>query len=140
MEKMDFKKELKPLYQASAKEALQVQVPPLSYLMVDGQGDPNTAQSYKDALEALFPMAYTLKLMVKKGTQALDYGVMPLYGLCAQMPHIGPFSDEGPAIEKMHQFIAERGQLRGKHHEIYLSDIRRTVPEKWKTINRQPMQ
>ena len=54
--------------------------------------------------------------------------------------HIGPFSEEGPAIEKVHQFITERGRLSGKHHEIYLSDIRKADPSKWKTIIRQPMQ
>jgi hypothetical protein len=61
-------------------------------------------------------------------------------GLCAQVMHIGSFSDEGPTIEKMHQFIISRGcELRDKHHEIYLSDFRRTVPEKLKTVIRQPM-
>lgn len=58
----------------------------------------------------------------------------------AQIMHIGPFSEEGPNIEKVHRFIEESGcQRRGKHHEIYLSDIRRAAPEKWKTIVRQPM-
>ena len=53
--------------------------------------------------------------------------------------HIGPFSEEGPTVERVHAFIAEKGGKRkGKHHEIYLSDIRRANPEKWKTIVRQP--
>ena len=61
-------------------------------------------------------------------------------GKAAQTLHIGPFSEEGPTIERVHSFIEENGsQLRGKHHEIYLSDTRRTAPEKWKTIIRQPM-
>jgi hypothetical protein len=60
-------------------------------------------------------------------------------GKCAQVLHIGPFSAEGPTIEKVHQFIAARGQRTGKHHEIYLSDIRKAAPAKWKTIIRQPM-
>ncbi len=202
MEKVDFKKELKHLYQASANEVVVVDVPPMNFLMVDGQGDPNTAQSYKDAVEALFSVAYTLKFLVKKGPVGPDYGVMPLEGLwwaddmahfgsgskshwkwtalimqppfispamvdsamaavrqkkglvaldklrlqtfaegrCAQILHIGPFSQEAPTIEKVHRFIQARGALRGKHHEIYLSDIRRTVPEKWKTLIRQPLQ
>lgn len=43
-------------------------------------------------------------------------------------------------IEKVHRFIEETGRrMAGKHHEIYLSDIRRAAPEKWKTIIRQPM-
>jgi hypothetical protein len=61
-------------------------------------------------------------------------------GRCAQILHIGPFSEEGPTIEKVHQFIASRGKRIGKHHEIYLSDIRKADPAKWKTIIRQPMQ
>jgi hypothetical protein len=61
-------------------------------------------------------------------------------GVCAQLMHIGPFSDEGPNIQRVHQFIeAGGGKLRGKHHEIYLSDLRKAAPEKWKTIIRQPM-
>ncbi len=60
-------------------------------------------------------------------------------GLCAQILHVGPFSDEGPTIQRIHDFINERSALAGKHHEIYLSDIRRAVPAKWKTIIRQPM-
>lgn len=60
-------------------------------------------------------------------------------GLSCQTLHIGPFSQEGPVIEKMHQTIEEAGlQLAGKHHEIYLSDFRRTAPEKLRTILRQP--
>ncbi|MCP5062742.1 MAG: hypothetical protein GY936_09785 [Ignavibacteriae bacterium] len=58
----------------------------------------------------------------------------------AQIMHLGPFSEEGPTIEKLHEFIEENGfKLDGKHHEIYLSDIRRAAPEKWKTIIRQPI-
>lgn len=61
-------------------------------------------------------------------------------GMCAQILHIGPFSAEGPTIERVHRFIAASGcKLCGKHHEIYLSDIRKAAPEKWKTIIRQPM-
>lgn len=202
MEKIDLKKDLKNLYQASAKDVVLVDVPAMNYLMVDGEGDPNTAPAYADAVEVLFMVAYALKFLVKKGASAIDYGVMPLEGLwwaddmskfsstdksgwkwtamimqpafvtpelvaqaiaevkikknpraigkirlaclaegrCAQILHIGPFSEEGPAIGKVHQFIAGRGRLSGKHHEIYLSDIRKADPSKWKTIIRQPMQ
>ncbi len=62
-------------------------------------------------------------------------------GLCAQIMHIGPFSAEGPTVERLHKFIADCGRKpAGKHHEIYLSDIRKAAPEKWKTLIRQPMQ
>ena len=202
MEKIDIKKELKHLYQPSAKEVVQVDVPPMNYLMIDGDGDPNNSQAFSDAVEALFAVSYAVKFMIKKGTLALDYGVMPLEGLwwvddmskysiedksnwkwtlmimqpdfvtkemidsaisevkkkknpvaisklrfealsegrCAQILHIGPFSAEGPTIDKVHQFIYSRGKRIGKHHEIYLSDIRKANPAKWKTVIRQPMQ
>jgi len=195
------KKELKQLYQASAKDVVEVDVPALRFLMVDGQGDPNTSQAYAQAVEALFSVSYTAKFIVKKGPQAIDYAVMPLEGLwwaddmssfhpgdkakwkwtamivqpgfvsndvidaamaevrkkkkapgidrlrleeftegrCAQVLHVGPFSEEGPTIERLHAFIDARSGRSGKHHEIYLSDIRRTQPSRWKTIVRQPM-
>lgn len=202
MKKIDFKKELKHLYGASAKKVEVVEVPEMNFLMIDGEGDPNTAKSYSDAIEALYPLSYALKFSIKKGELGIDYGVMPLEGLwwaddmsafivgnkdawkwtmmimqpefitlemvetqrqevqrkknpvslplvrleayregkAAQIMHIGPFSEEGPAIEKVHSFIENNGCRRmGKHHEIYLSDIRRAAPEKWKTIIRQPM-
>lgn len=201
MEKVDLKKEFKHLYQPSVKEVVEVEVPMFNYLMIDGEGDPNTSQEYSKAVEALFSVSYTAKFMVKKGIQALDYAVMPLEGLwwaedmaaftandkaqwkwtmmilqptfvkneviehamskvlkkknlpaisklrletfiegrCAQILHIGPFSEEGPAIQRVHEFIDARTGLTGKHHEIYLSDIRRADPKKWKTIIRQPM-
>jgi hypothetical protein len=61
-------------------------------------------------------------------------------GLSAQLLHVGPFEQEGPEIARIHAEIAARGKKpRGKHHEIYLSDMRRTAPGKWKTILRQPM-
>ncbi|NTW88623.1 MAG: hypothetical protein HGB26_05770 [Desulfobulbaceae bacterium] len=62
-------------------------------------------------------------------------------GKCAQIMHIGPFSEEGPTIERLHRFIeASNRQRVGKHHEIYLSDIRKADPKNWKTIIRQPME
>lgn len=201
MQKIDLKKELKHLYLPSAKDVVQVDVPAFRFLMIDGEGDPNTSQQYAQAVEALFSVSYTVKFMVKKGPTATDYAVMPLEGLwwaddmstfvandkskwkwtmmimqpsfvevavlqaaiaevqkkkalpainklrienfteglCAQVLHVGPFSEEGPTIQKVHAFIEARSGLAGKHHEIYLSDIRRADPAKWKTVIRQPM-
>ena len=201
MSKIDFKQGLKHLYQASSKDVVRVDVPPLRFLMIDGEGDPNTTPAYAKAVEALFSVSYTAKFMVKKGAQGIDYAVMPLEGLwwsddmsafvtnhrskwkwtmmimqpdvvagsvlqaaladvkrkkalaavdalrletfaegsCAQILHVGPFQDEGPTIQRVHDFIAARSALSGKHHEIYLSDIRRADPARWKTIIRQPM-
>lgn len=200
MARLDFKRELKPLYAPSRKIVAEVIVPPMNFLMIDGEGDPNTSTSYRDAVEALFSVAYKTRFGIKHQT-GVDYAVMPLEGLwwaddlsvferrekrswkwtmmimqppmvtgeairtaiaivgkakalaaldrlrfesfeeghCAQILHIGPFSEEGPAIERIHAHIRERGELCGKHHEIYLSDVRRAAPEKWKTILRQPM-
>jgi hypothetical protein len=81
LEKIDLKKELKHLYQPSVKEVAEIDVPCMNFLMVDGEGDPNTAQSYVEAIEALFSVSYTLKFMIRKGEPAIDYGVMPLEGL-----------------------------------------------------------
>ena len=80
MKKIDLKKELKRLYQPSAKEVVMVEVPAMNFLMIDGQGDPNTSPSYQAAVEALFSVAYAIKFKVKK-TLAIDYGVLPLEGL-----------------------------------------------------------
>lgn len=201
MDKIDLKKDLKSLYQPSAKQVVEVDVPAFKFLMIDGEGDPNTAPSYAQAIEALFAVSYTAKFMLKKGAQPIDYAVMPLEGLwwaddmsafvsgdkaqwkwtmmvmqpsfvpddlihaamleaqkkknlpgidrlrleefaeghCAQVLHIGPFTEEGPTIERLHAYMDARGGRTGKHHEIYLSDIRRADPKKWKTIVRQPM-
>lgn len=66
-------------------------------------------------------------------------------GLSAQIMYIGSYSEEGPTVAKLHSFIKENGyKFDGispgeKHHEIYLSDLRRTKPERLKTIIRQPV-
>ena len=203
MEKIDFKKRDKALYAPSARDCAFVDVPEMSFLMIDGAGDPNAGAAYAEAVEALFSVAYTAKFMVKKRAEnPVDYGVLPLEGLwwaddpsaftagrrdewlwtmiirqpdllgeadiaaaieaagkkkdlpalgklrferfaesrAAQVMHLGPFTEEGPTIERLHAFIEASGsRFAGKHHEIYLSDIRRAAPEKWKTVLRQPV-
>jgi len=202
MKKIDYKKELKNLYNASAQKVEIVEVPRMNFLMIDGEEDPNTSPAFQEAVEALFSLSYTLKFMIKKGKEGIDYGVMPLEGLwwaddmsqfsiekkdnwkwtliimqpeyvtmnlvhdateqvkkkkglpaltkirfeafsegkAAQIMHIGPFSEEGPTIQKIHNYILEMNhKSSGKHHEIYLCDIRKAAPETWKTIIRQPM-
>jgi hypothetical protein len=77
----------------------------------------------------------------KKNPHALPLMRFEAYaeGQAAQIMHVGPFAEEGPTVEKVHDFIDENGFERsGLHHEIYLSDIRRAAPEKWKTVVRQP--
>ena len=79
MDKIDFKKELKHLYNPSAKEVSIVDVPAMNFLLVNGEGAPTSPQ-YSEAIEALFGVSYTLKFMVKKST-GIDFSVMPLEGL-----------------------------------------------------------
>ena len=62
-------------------------------------------------------------------------------GLAVQIVHVGSYDDEGPVLARLHdEFLPERGlEPTGKHHEIYLSDARRTAPERLRTILRQPV-
>lgn len=183
------------------KKPVIVDIPPLNFIMIDGKGNPNTAQEYVDAIQALYAVAYTLKFTVKKAGE-IDYRVFPLQGLwwaddmsaflegnkddwlwtmmimqpsfitaeqvataietvkadknpvalpkmrfeeyheglAVHVLYIGPYSDEGPTIQGLHQFAEDNGYaLRGKHHEIYLGDPRRTAPERLKTVIRQPI-
>ncbi len=82
------------------------------------------------------------QLKKKKDPPALNKARFEVYneGLAAQIMHVGPFAEEGPTIEKLHEFIEKSGRrARGKHHEIYLSDFRRCAPERLRTVIRQPM-
>lgn len=188
------------LYRASRTPHL-VDVPELTFLMVDGHGDPNTSDDYAAAVAALFAVAYALRFAARRAGGP-DEKVGPLEGLwwvpdmtrfsiddksdwdwtmmirvpgstaaalvertardvaerkqlpaarrlrlerftegpAAQVLHVGPFAAEGPTVAALHAFVDDAGlTLRGKHHEIYLTDIRRAAPERWKTIVRQPV-
>ena len=201
MAKIDLKRELVDLYKAP-REPVLVDVPSLTYAMVDGTGSPNDNEWFEEAVGALYAVSYTLKFKLKRGPRAMDYVVMPLQGLwwaedmdvfvldkrddwlwtlmilqpdevtkdvfeeacqevldkkgleavgqlrletyhegpSAQVMHIGPYADEAPTIACLHEFIHDSGRSpRGKHHEIYLGDPRRTAPERLKTILRQPV-
>lgn len=78
--KIDYKKALKTLYNPPTRPFTEVNVPPLNFLMVDGSGNPNTAESYTQAVEALYGLSYALKFTVRR-EKDIDYGVMPLEGL-----------------------------------------------------------
>lgn len=199
--KRDLRKELAPLYNPSAQRPSIVDVPSFRFLMIDGQGNPNTSAAYADAVSALYTLSYTITFMLKRDA-ALQYTVMALQGLwwsddmdsfamgrkdlwswtmmimqpeevtegilaearkqavkkrdlpalqqvrlqeyreglSAQIMYIGPYAAEGPTIAALHRFIQEQGYVpSGKHHEIYLSDPRRTAPERLKTVIRQPI-
>lgn len=65
-------------------------------------------------------------------------------GLCVQCMHLGPYDDEPETIERMRRFMAENALAEDysderRHHEIYLSDARRTAPAKLKTVIRLPV-
>lgn len=200
--KIDFKKQIQT-YTAPRGRFEVVTVPDMTFLMIDGHGDPNTSTAYRDALATIYPVAYTLKFLSKNELDR-DYTVMPLEalwwssdmdsftsardksqwdwtvmimtpdwinddhfdaalrtverkggapalpalrretsseGLAVQTLHIGPYDDEGPVLDRMHyEFIPSQSlRMAGKHHEVYLSDVRRTAPDKLKTILRQPV-
>ena len=78
--KIDLKKELKPLYTASAQQATLVTGWPLQYLMFNGYGDPDTNPDFQAGVEALYTASYTLKFRLKKELD-LDWVVPPLEGL-----------------------------------------------------------
>lgn len=80
MDKFDPRKEFKALYSAPAGRFVVIDVPPLDYLAVEGEGDPNVAPAYAAAVEALYAAAYTLKFM-SKAELGRDYVVGPLEGL-----------------------------------------------------------
>ncbi|MHC4713052.1 MAG: GyrI-like domain-containing protein [Planctomycetota bacterium] len=201
MAKLDLKKQFKHLY-APARKPVIVDVPEMLFIMIDGEGDPNTSPDFQDAMQTLFPVAYSIKFALKKSDPAKDFTVMPPEGLwwmkdgipfslerkgdwlwtlmimqpdfvtpeilaavsedlrrkgkapalekarletyregqCVQMLHVGSYDTEPATVGEMHALAAEANlEFHGKHHEIYLSDPRRTAPEKLKTILRHPL-
>jgi hypothetical protein len=202
MEKKDFRKELKHLYEPSARDFSIVDVPPMRFLMIDGCGDPNVSREYKEAIEALYAVSYTLKF-ASKNELGKDYVVPPLEGLwwaddmslfatgardkwrwtmmimqpewikpamiakaiesarakeplaglsllreevlnegrSVQIKHVGSYADEAPILAKLHnEYLPQNGLVcNGKHHEIYISDPRKTSSSKLKTVLRQPV-
>ncbi len=203
MKKLDLRKQWKHLYQPSAREIEVVDVPELSFLMVDGRIEkhrsPSDSPSFIEAVQALFAASYTLKFHSKlRKRDAIDYPVMALEalwwvedghfeiskpdnwswrammmqpdhitsemlaeallklhekrpspgldrlrlerfgeGLCLQTMHLGPYSEEPATVERLRTFAEENGYaFANRHHEIYLSDPRRTAPAKMKTVLR----
>lgn len=200
MEKLDLKKARKALFTAPPGRFVPVTVPRVSYLMVDGHGDPNKNPEYGRAVESLYSTAYAVKFACK--ARGADFVVAPLEGLwsaadpesfaarrkdewdwtmmimlpdevgeemvraaqtkareklgtlpeslrlatleeglCLQALHIGSYDDEGPLLALLHHDVmpASGFDFAGRHHEVYLSDPRKTAPEKLKTILRQPV-
>jgi len=80
MEKIDFKKVLKPLYSPPTGEFAVIEVPTMQFVKLDGEGDPNESPSYKSAVEWLYSVSYAMKFAAK-GQLGMDYVVPPLEGL-----------------------------------------------------------
>jgi len=80
METLDLKKTLKYLYTPSARTFSIVDVPVMNFIMIDGQGNPNTSPLYAEAIQALYTGAYTIKFKIKK-ERGVDYPVMASEGL-----------------------------------------------------------
>jgi hypothetical protein len=198
MAAIDLKKVYRDHYTAKDAPGV-VEVPARPYLMIDGEGDPNTSKAYSDAVATLYPLAYGIRKALKDATGDA-YTVMPLEGLwwvedmaqftvedksgwqwtamilqpeavtpglaaeiiplvtakkdlpsvarlelfgdglAAQVLHRGPYADEAPTIERLHAYIEAEGfRLTGKHHELYLTDPRKSAPAKNRTIIRQPV-
>ena len=202
MDKIDFKTKLATLYNAPRRSFATVDVPVMTFVKIDGKGDPNRDPAYKRAVEWLYSLSYAMKFASKK--QDRDYVVRPLEGLwraddmkafrtsdkeswrwtmmigqpdwidhakvaqaiaiqreknpsgaldlvrletldegrCVQILHVGSYDDEAPVLRRLHEeYLPQNGLApNARHHEIYLSDARRTVPAKLKTILRQPVQ
>jgi len=198
----DFKKDRKDLYAPPTTKFVLVDVPAMTFLAVDGQGNPNTSEAYREAIDALYTVSYTAKFASKREL-GRDYVVGPLEGLwyaddpaafvsgakdswrwtamirqpdwlspafledasviagqkktlpglerlkvfpftegiSLQILYRGPYNEEGPTLARLHDEVMPKQGLtfNGSHHEIYLSDPRRTAPEKLKTILRQPV-
>lgn len=80
MEKIDFRKTLKPLYSPPAGEFVSVDVPRMQFVKVDGAGDPNVSTAYKTAVEWLYSTSYAMKFATRAAS-GKDYTVPPLEGL-----------------------------------------------------------
>ena len=83
MEKFDYKKEYKDLYQPKTKPSI-IEIPEMIFIAIDGKGDPNTSDEYKDALEILYGLSFTIKMSKMSGTRPegyFEYVVPPLEGL-----------------------------------------------------------
>lgn len=96
-----------------------------------------------DWIEKSHLCAALSEVVMKKGLPGLEKVRLERLdeGLSAQILHVGPYDDEGPVLQRLHEeWLPAQGLIEtGKHHEIYLSDPRETAPEKLKTILRQPV-
>ncbi|WP_028043204.1 GyrI-like domain-containing protein [Candidatus Stoquefichus massiliensis] len=210
MNKLDYKKAYKDIYMPATKPTL-IDLPTIQYVCVDGKGNPNTSQEYKEAIGILYAISYAIKMSPRKGTEPdgyFEYVVPPLEGLwfgeegyfdgtciidkdkfhwrsmirlpefvtrdyfeqvkahvslqkpelnvnkaifleydeglCVQIMHKGSYDEEPASVMKINQFIEEHDLLidindTRLHHEIYLSDPRKSKVDNLKTVIRHPV-
>lgn len=201
MQGYDVKRVLPALYAPKPGDWHVVDVPELTFLMVDGHGDPNVAPAYVAAVQALYTLSYAVRAVARaelgrvhtvgplegwwsaadprlfvtgdkgawdwtmaicqpawatadllepareqarrKAMPALELVRLESYaeGPSAQLLHVGPYDAEGSALARLHEEFLPRHGLTfgGRHHEVYLSDPRRTAPARLRTVLRQPV-
>ncbi len=131
MAAFDFKKDRKDLYQPTTAPSI-VDVPEMLYLMVDGQGDPNTSKAYIEAIQILYSLSYTIR-MDKTEKDYFEFVVPPLEGFWdfaehAVFPNGGPVADKNQlvwtAVMRQPRFVtpevlaAARAKLSQKKPEL----------------------
>lgn len=202
---IDYQKTQKELYLPKTTPSV-IDVPRMTFITVDGKGDPNTSDEYATAVELLYGLSYSIKMgsksilenvvppleglwsvdddfrgggasisdkgkfiwtmmirqpdfvtadifeaakvaLAKKKTN-LDTSKAKLEtiteGLCVQVMHIGSYDDEPATVAALDGFATQNGYVLDindirRHHEIYISDPRKSAPEKLKTVLRHPI-
>ena len=159
----DYKKEYKEFYMPKNRPEI-VTVPSMNYLAVRGKGDPNTPDGVvgidygnKSTFQWIFVIRlpdfiteadFAWAVQTADEKKKLDCSAAEFLtveeGLCVQMLHVGSFDSEPASVALMDAYIQEQGYENdfGKgrlHHEIYLSDARKTALEKLKTVIRHPI-
>jgi len=119
----DVKRDLKALYLPSEKEVALVDVPEMSFLMVDGIGDPNTSKEFQDGVQALYSLAYTLKFMLKKEGKHPDWKVPPLEGLWWTREEGGGFDYVARETWRFRLMIMQPDHVKSEHVERAKSEI-----------------
>jgi hypothetical protein len=133
------------------KDGIEFRVSPLEGLWGSAGGfNPSKKAGWRWTAMIMQPPEVTPSVLEKVRAEAMRKKPLPAVprvrleafreGLSAQIMHLGPYSAEAPTIARLHEFIQKQGyRLKGRHHEIYLGDPRRSAPERLRTLIRQPM-
>ena len=96
----DLKAERKDLYAPKLGVFVEIVVPPMTFLAIDGSGDPNVSEDYRHAIEALFSASYAAKFLSKRELHR-DYVVLPLEGQWGRRHGRFPFTRQGELVWRM---------------------------------------